>query len=76
MVELRTAGARRAARLAEALLALEEPWRTRFLAWVIGRVVGASSDEPPPTRAQLIDWLGDWNLYKDVKSLLAAWQRS
>ena len=60
--------------LTDALFSLEEPWRGRFLNLVANQATGRAWDERVPTRKEVATWLGDGDLYQEIKLLLHVWQ--
>ena len=57
--------------LANAVLALEEPWRSRFVDFIAMR-----ADVPltfRPSQREIALWLEDPNLYRHTRRLLRAW---
>jgi hypothetical protein len=63
----------RTEKLTSALFSLEEPWRSRFLHLVANQATGWTWNGRLPTQTEVENWLGDWELYKHVKSQLSAW---
>lgn len=62
--------------LVEALYSLREPWRGRFLALVANWATGGAWNGRQPRREEVAAWLrADLTLYREVRSLLYAWQR-
>ena len=60
--------------VADALLALEEPWRSRFLHTVANLATdGRWNGRGEPRREELERWLEDLKLRLRVVSLLRAW---
>ena len=61
-------------KVADALLALDEPWRSRFLHLVANEATGWRwNGRGEPTREELERWLEDLKLRLRVVSLLRAW---
>ncbi len=61
----------------EALYALEEPWRSRFLHLVANKATGWRWDgRGEPTREELEEWLTDLRLRRWTAALLRAWTGS
>ncbi|MGD1995682.1 MAG: hypothetical protein PVH62_02805 [Anaerolineae bacterium] len=59
--------------LAARLVALEEPWKSRFLGLVADWATGQDWDGRLPTQKEVVKWLGDWALYRRVALLLKIW---
>ena len=60
--------------VADALLALDEPWRSRFLHVVANMATGWSwNGRGEPTREELEEWLDDLELRLQVTYMLRAW---
>ena len=57
----------------DALLALEEPWRSRFLHAVARMAVGGQDGRGEPTREELEEWLEDLELRLRVARMLRDW---
>jgi len=58
----------------DALLALDEPWRSRFLHLVANTATGWTwNGRGEPTREELEAWLKDLGLRLEVTALLRAW---
>lgn len=69
------AGTGRAESLAQALFALDEPWRGRFLGLVANLATRWAWDERQPTREEVIHWLRVYpTLYQQVGLMLTRWQ--
>lgn len=63
-----------AGEVADALLALEEPWQSRFLVLVANMAIGWNwNGRGGPTREEALVWLEDQSLRRDVVRLLRAW---
>ncbi len=63
----------RTEKLTQALFSLDEPWRSRFLHLVANQATGWTWNGRLPTQTEVETWLGDWDLYKDVKLQLSTW---
>jgi len=64
----------RAQSLADSLFALDEPWRERFLSVVSCWAVGQwPTEQQAPTREELIEWLANRDLHREVSCLLEIW---
>lgn len=62
--------------LAEALFSLQEPWRDRFLGFVVNRATNKSWNKQSPTQEEVSTWLhGNPALYQDVRYMLHMWQK-
>ena len=61
--------------LAQALYALEEPWRSRFLCLVASLATGAPWNGRLPTQEEVTAWLGNWHLHREVTLMVHAWRR-
>jgi hypothetical protein len=59
--------------LADGLLSLEEPWRSRFLYLLASRATDSSHTGHPATREDISRWLGDRLLREEIASLLDVW---
>ena len=68
--EIKVCPTQRAASLAEQLFALDEPWRSRFLEFVVSRVRTADGT---PSQDELASWLENHKLYQQVHSMLRMW---
>jgi len=61
--------------LADRLLSLGEPWRSRFLHVVANQATSWSWENgQTPTREEVVSWLGNAELYQRTKTLLDVWQ--
>ena len=63
-----------AEQLVKDLLAMDEPWRSRFLD-LVGDL--ASADRPDgtqPAREEILGWLADQEICRQVHLLLIAWK--
>jgi hypothetical protein len=62
--------------LVDDLLALDEPWRTRFLGLTANLATRWTWDEQQPGREELIGWLrADRDLNRHVRTLVRTWGR-
>lgn len=62
--------------ITEAMFALEEPWRGRFLALLANQATGGAWNGQRPERKEVMTWLrDDLDLYREVTLLLNAWRR-
>jgi hypothetical protein len=61
--------------LTEALFAMDEPWRTRFLALLANRATNWTWDGSVPTHAEVETWLSDVRMRRLVTYLLRTWHR-
>jgi hypothetical protein len=60
--------------LVEALLSIEEPWRSRFLDLTANLATGWTWDGQQPNRAALTSWLqADPDLGRKVRVMVRAW---
>ena len=64
----------RAERLAKAIWSLEEPWRSRFLVFLIGQVTHGAGDDHSPEPEEVVTWLSDHKLYQMMASMMDAWR--
>ncbi|MGC9346794.1 MAG: hypothetical protein ACP5JG_01540, partial [Anaerolineae bacterium] len=55
--------------LVEDILSLEEPWRCRFVELMVDRRRATTDGSVNPTRAQMIAWLCDDELYQEIRTL-------
>jgi len=65
----------RALPLAESILALDEPWRARFLDLILC-YAGVEVSGTEVTPEQLAGWLADADLYERISLMLRAWTTS
>jgi hypothetical protein len=63
----------RAYRLADRVLALREPWRSRFVDYMAFRVCAGSGAGQCPSRSQVAVWLTDERLHRLIWELLRTW---
>jgi hypothetical protein len=64
-----------AATLVQALFALEEPWRQRFLRLIADMATNSSYGSQQPRRAEVSVWLASRpRLRRQVKQMLDVWQ--
>jgi hypothetical protein len=62
--------------LVDALLALDEPWRSRFLDLTANIATGWTWNEPQPGREELVTWLTiDEDLSRKVRLLVSTWEK-
>jgi hypothetical protein len=62
--------------LVDALLALDEPWRSRFLDLTANIATGWTWNEPQPGREELVTWLTiDEDLSRKVGLLVSTWEK-
>ena len=63
--------------VADEVLALDEPWRGRFLTVIAGLASGGRWEgEEEPSRGVLVGWLrADLTLRRQVVQLLTTWKR-
>lgn len=61
--------------LAEALLTLDEPWRSRFLTLLASRAAEQSAVKDVPTREEVVGWLRRSDLRQELEVLLRGWAR-
>ncbi len=66
----------RTEKLTQALFSLDEPWRSRFLRLVANQATDWTWNGRLPTQVEVKMWLGDWDLYKNVKLQLSTWGRT
>ena len=59
--------------LADGLLSLEEPWRSRFLYLLASRAADSNHTGHPATREDVSRWLRDRLLREEISSLLDVW---
>jgi hypothetical protein len=65
----------RAHSLGDALLSLDEPWKSRFPDLVANEATGCSwNDKETPTYEELVSWLTDSDIYRRTMTLLNVWQ--
>jgi hypothetical protein len=65
---------RRGLHLADRITALEEPWRSRFVALIIQWVGERAPEELDATlRIQMAIWLADQSLARVIRQMLRAW---
>jgi hypothetical protein len=62
---------RRAVALAEAVLTLQEPWRSRFIDLICDYSLIEPSDQP--SREEIAQLLANQALYSRVRSMLRVW---
>lgn len=61
--------------LTRSLFSLAEPWQGRFLKWVANTATNWHWNGRPPTPDEVKGWLLTYHeLYRQVKTLLNAWQ--
>jgi hypothetical protein len=61
--------------LADALYALEEPWRGRFLSLVAEMATSGGWNEKRPRRDDIVSWLStNHALFRQTERLLDAWR--
>ena len=65
----------RAYALADRVLALDQPWRSRFIDYIALRAGPALAADQRPSRSQLALWLTSQRMYRLVLVLLRAWDR-
>ena len=71
----RTSPAERAATVADVILSLAEPWRTRFVT-LVARYAGVEGSAEPPSREDMVVWLQDEDLYDKIRLMLRTWTHS
>lgn len=64
---------RRGTYLADQILALDEPWRRRFVALIARRAERAVMSTEISSRTQLALWLADPSLARVIRLMLRAW---
>lgn len=63
----------RAYELTDELFALDEPWRTRFIALIADRVRAPAVDGTLPPRYQIAGWLTNQRLSRFIQGMLRIW---
>jgi len=62
--------------LVEALFSLQEPWRDRFLGFVVNQATNKSWSRQSPTQEEINTWLHrNPALYQDIRYMLHVWQK-
>ncbi len=59
--------------LADAIFALEEPWRGRFVELIARRVRGWEGLAHSPSRSEVARWLCEPRLYNLIRLMLRTW---
>ena len=59
--------------LADRILELDEPWRTRFIELIAQRVDSTAVAQKLPSRMQIVVWLSDRQLARLVEQMLRSW---
>ena len=67
---------RRASELSDSLLALQEPWASRFVEYIASRAQPLSAKTVRPSRSELVVWLTNQRLQQFVQSLLRNWHHA
>jgi hypothetical protein len=69
-----TVDLRRGLHLADRIYALDEPWRSRFVALIVQRVGERATEELDATpRIQMAIWLADQGLARVIRQMLRTW---
>ncbi len=59
--------------LTDRVLALDEPWRSRFVELIAAQARSSMADDCSPSRAKLADWLTDRRIYRLVRLMVRTW---
>jgi len=60
--------------LAEALFSMEEPWQSRFLILVAEMATNWTWNGRIPTHREIVTWLSDPDVRREVALMLRSWQ--